>query len=496
MSLLRAGAVVSGLALAGRALGFARTVLVAAWLGAGPAADAFFLAFRLFAVLRAPLAAGGVQGAFVPLFARRLERGDAARRFAGEAFGLALATLGAGTALAALALPWLAPGLAGDGLAVTLARIMLPSVALAAPALLLAGVLNALGRFAAAAALPAVFNLVLAAALVALSPVLATPAHALAWGVVAAGAAQLAWLGLACRRAGFRPAIAWPRPSPALRRFARRVAPAAIGAGAVQAMVLLDLGLASALKPGAVSVLHYAERVVQLLPGIVGAAAAVVVLPALSRRGADRAWTLNRTLEAVALLAFPGAVALAVLAAPAAAALFQRGAFGAGDAAATATAIAAYAAGLPAWAAIRTLAAAAFAGGDTVTPMAAVLGALAVNLAASLALMGPLGHAGIALGTALACWLQAAALAGVLVRKGAFAPDRRLGVRAARAAGAALAMGAVLWFAVGAAGEAGGGVGGAMALAALVALGLAAYALFALLAGALRPGELARAWRR
>ena len=516
-NLLRAGALVASLTAGGRVLGYARNVAVAAALGAGPVADAFFLAFRAAGLLRALFGGRGVGAAFIPMFARLLSGAgpERARLFAGQALCFAAAALAALVALGELAAPLLVRALApgfGDGngadrleLTVWLVRVMLPFVLFAALAQLLGGVLNGLGRFAAAAALPALFNAVAIAALVLLGERLETPAHALAWGVAAAGAGQLAWVWLAGRRAGFAPPLGRPRATRRIRRLARRAAPAAAGVGAEQAVVLVDLALASLLAAGAVSWLHYAERVARLLPAVAGAAAATVLLPHLARRraGADRAdradrgrADTSRALEAVLLLGLPAAAALAVTAEPLVAALFQRGAFGADATAAAAAALAAYAGAVPAWMAARTLAAACFARGDTVSPMLAAFAAVALNLALSLALMGPLGHAGIALGTTIAGWMQALGLWAALARRGAFSPDARLRRRAPAIAAASLAMAGALWAARLALGEPGAGeFERAAALAGLAAAGLAAFLLAARLFGAGSPGELARAWR-
>ena len=511
MSLLRAGALVSGLALAGRALGYARTVAAAALLGAGGAADAFFIALRLLGLLRAGLAAGGVQGAFVPAFARRLtdhgpEDGpEAARRLAGDAFVSVLAALTIVAILAALAMPWLvrsaAPGLAADPgrleLAVTLARLMLPFLVLGGPALVLCALLNGAGRFASSSSMAVLFNLAALAGLFALGPLLGSPAHGLAAGVAAAGAVQIAVLVPACRNAGVGLRPRWPRFGPEVRLLLRRAAPAAVAAGAMQAVLLADLGVATLLGPGAASHLDYAARVSGLGPALVGGAAATVLLPALARaegRGGERA--VNRTLEAVLLLGVPGAAALAAGAEPIASALFRHGAFSAADAAATARAMTAYAIGLPAWVAAATLASVLFARGEPGPAMGAALAAVAVNIGLSLPLMGPLGHAGIALATAASAWLHAALLLAVLRRRRAFAPDRRLAARLGAILATGAATGLAVWLARAALGE-GSGAGERLAiLAALGAAGLAAFALSAMASGALAPRELAAAWRR
>ena len=508
MKPLRQGAMVLGLALAGRILGFARTVLTAAVAGAGPAADAFFVAFRIVGLLRAVMG-GGLNAAFVPLFVRLAGKGHGrARAFSADVLATTGAAAAAVAVIAAIGMPWAvrvsAPGLPDapelpDGLArsVTFARMMLPCLVFGALALVLRAVLNGLGRHGAGAAMPAAFNLAAIAGLLALEPLLPGPLHALAAGIALGGAAQLALVAAACLGAGFGVPPAPPRLRPETRTLFLRAAPAALGAGAVQATLLVDAGVASMLGPGAVSHLDYAARVTRLVPGLVAAAAATVLLPMLARAGAGAGSAVsNRTLEAVLLLGMPAAAALAVLAEPVTAALFRHGAFTAADAAATAEAMAAYAWALPAWVSAAVLANGFFAGGDTVTPTVIAAAGVAANLGLSLLLMEPLGHGGVALGTAASAWLQCLGLCALLMRRGSFRPDARLLRKVPAMAAASVAMAIVLWLALPApaavlhadARERG------IVLAGLVALGFAAFVLFAALTGAARPREVIRAW--
>ena len=359
-NLLRSGATVGLFTAAGRICGFAREIAVAAVLGAGPAADAFFLALRVPGFIRKLFAGRGVGAVFIPMFTRRLARAGAspARVFAGEVVWFAAVAVTALTVLLELAAPWLvhllAPGFAGEEgqaeLTATLVRIMLPCVLFASLAQLLGGMLNGLGKFAAASAMPVVFNLAVLAVLLGFATRLSAPTHVLAWGIAAAGAAQLGFVGVCCQRAGMLPGPV--RPTRRVRRLLRRSAPAVVGVGASQAVLLVDLALATLLAAGSVSYVHYAGRVARLLPSVAGAAAATVLLPYLARRGARegaaKTGATNRTLEAVLLLGVPGAVALAVIAEPVVAGLLQRGAFGAHAVVGAAATLTAYAGGMDA----------------------------------------------------------------------------------------------------------------------------------------------------
>ena len=507
MALIRFAATVGAWTLASRALGFLRDVLIARYVGAGAVGDAFFVAFKLPNLFRRLFAEGAFNLAFTPMFAGRAktEGPEAARRFAGEAMAVLLWLLVAAVAAAELAMPWLvraaAPGFAGDperlALAVALTRLTFPYLLFISLVALLSGVLNGVERFAAAAAAPILLNLCLIAALLRFRDSLATPGHALAAGVAAGGVVQFAWLAWNCRRAGLLPPLPRPRLTPAVRRLLKLIAPAALGAGVQQLNLLADIVIASFLPAGAISFLYYADRIVQLPLGVVGVAMGTALLPTLTRhlRGGEAAAaeeSQNRALEYALLLALPAAAALAAAAAPVTTVLFMRGAFDAAAAAATAGALAAYAAGLPAFVLVKVLAPAFFAREDTRTPVKIAVLCLAANVALSLALIGPLAHVGIALASAASSWLNTALLAAALARRGHLRLDARLRRRLPRMALAAAAMAAGVriacdrlapWFAAGLPAS-------AAALAAAVVLGIALFTLAAALLGATRPGDL------
>lgn len=513
----RAVATVGGLTLASRVAGFARDVLTAALLGAGPAADAFFVALKLPNFLRRLFAEGAFSAAFVPMFSAELQaRGRAAAvAFAEETLSLLLLVLVPLTLAAVAAMPWLmhalAPGFAGDperfDLAVELSRIAFPYLMLVSVVALLGGVLNGLDRFGPFAAAPIAFNLTLIAALLLARPLGADPGRALAVGVAAAGVVQLLWLAGACRSAGVRLTLPLRRPGPRMGRLLRLIGPGALGTGVMQVNLFVDVVIASLLPAGAVSFLYYADRLNQLPLGVIGIAVGTALLPALSRHAeagdarAMRALT-SRGMEASLLLGLPASAALVVLAGPIIAVLFQRGAFGPAEAGATAAALAAYALGIPAYVAAKVLGAAFFARRDMGVPMRAGIASAAANAGLALALAAALGrfglgHVGIALATAAAAWLHAGLLARGLARSGRLDLDNRLRGRAPRIVLATGVM--VLALALArplAAALAGSASGRAAGLAALVALGLAVYLGTARALGALDLGELRGLLRR
>ena len=507
MSLLGPIFTVSGYTMVSRVLGFVRDILIAAILGAGPVADAFFVAFKLPNFFRRLFAEGAFNAAFIPLFTGHMTRDgrEAARRFAEEVLAVFVAALLLLVTALQVTAPWLmhvfAPGLADDPyrfeLAVALAQITFPYLLFISVVSQLGGVLNALDRFAAAAAAPIILNLCLIAAILALSPLVETPGHALAWGVAAAGAAQMVWLVAACARARFNLRLVRPRLTPRVRRMLVLFVPGALGAGVVQLNLLIDILIASFLPRGSLSYLYYADRVNQLPLGVVGVAVGTALLPLLSRHlrygdEAEATAMMNRALEIALLLTLPAAAALLVISEPVVAVLFERGAFTATETTATAAALVAYATGLPAYVLIKVAAPGFFAREDTVTPVKLAGLCVAVNLALNLVLMGPFQHVGIAIATSASAWINAGLLLFVLMRRGHFAFDARLLRLLPRILVACAAMAVVLWaaeFALSAFAAADVWQR-ALALAVLVVLGLASFAGGCVLFGAVPIAEL------
>ena len=500
MALLRSVATVGSYTLLSRVFGFIRDVLTAAILGAGPVADAFFVAQRLPNLFRSLFAEGAFSAAFVPLFSGTMaEQGrEAARIFAEDALAVLLATLLGFVLLGEIFMPVvmnvIAPGFAENpekfGTAVDLARITFPYLLFIALVALQGGVLNSVDRFAAAAATPVLLNLFLIGALLLMERFGWHDGRALAWAVTGAGFAQFLWLLSSCARAGLALRLPLPRLTPGVRRTLAVMAPGTIGAGVTQLNLLISTALASLLPSGSVSYLYYADRLNQLPLGVVGIAVGTAILPPLSRQlrlghAAEATTTQNRGVELALLLTLPAAVALALLATPILAALFQRGAFGPTEMAATAAALAAYAAGLPAFVLVKVLAPAFYARHDTAAPVKVAIAAMAANLCLTLILMQFLAHVGIALATTIAGWINALTLLALLIRRGHFHFDERARRNLPRVGLAALGMGLVLEIlqSVLAPALAGSSIARIGALAVLIATGLAAFALLALVLG-------------
>lgn len=499
---------VGGWTMVSRVLGFARDMLIAAILGAGPVADAFFVALKLPNLFRRLFGEGAFNAAFVPEFSGLLaaEGPDAARRFAQESFGVMTFWLLLVTILGEIAMPGvikvIAPGFAATpekfALAVTLTRITFPYLILICLAALVSGILNGMERYTAAAASYVLFNVISIACMLWLTPYTATAGHALSWGVTLSGVVQLGLLMWAARNAGMGLGFPRPRLTPRVKVLLRRMAPGLVGAGVTQLNLAVDVIIASLLPAGTVSLLYYADRVQQLPLGVIGTAVGTALLPLLSRqvRGGEAEAaivTLNRAIEYTLVLTLPAAMALVVSAYPIMLALFGRGAFDAESARLSAQALSAYGIGLPAFVMVKVLAPGFFARGDTATPVKIGMISVAINLALNVALMVPLRHVGPAMATSIAAIFNVVALGWVLHRHGHLRPDAQLRRRMWRMTVAAATMAAVLyavqsWLFAAATHD----MTRLLALAALVTIGLLAYIAATQLTGAYDLREIPR----
>ena len=362
-----------------------------------------------------------------------------------------------------------------------------------------AGILNSFYRFAVPSAAPILLNVVLIGALAVSAFWTGAPGLALAIGVCLAGFGQLALILWDMRRARLRLRLRRPRLTRGVRRLLRQLVPGTLSAGALQINLLIGTMIASLLPTGAVAWLHYADRIYQLPLGVVGLALGTALLPRLTRAleagdSAGASDDMNRAIEFAMLLSLPAAAALLVMPEAVAAVLFQRGAFTAADTEATAAAIAAFAAGLPAFVLVRILQPGFFARGDMRTPFRITVVAVVLNTGLSLALFRVVGHVGIAAATSAAAWANAALLWTMLRRQDHCRADKRLIQRLPRSAVAAVVMGAALvaGLEVADAWLAGGEAKRIAALAALCGGGFAVFLLGALGLGAVKPSEVRR----
>src|SRR6267378_8073310 len=431
---------VGGFTLLSRITGFGRDIVLAAVLGAGPVADAFFVALRLPNHFRAIFAEGAFNAAFVPAYARIRQQGgaDPAKLFADRIFTLLFVTqvllLVVALAFTPTVISLLAPGFSKDPerfrLAVELTRITFPYLLLVTLVTLYGGILNALQRFAAPAAAPILLNLSMMATL-ALAAFFPTAGHAAAWGVFIAGCLEALMVAADLGRHEALPRFRTLRLDDDVRRFFRALGPAVLGSAGTQIALFADTIIASFLAAGAVSALYYADRINQLPIGVIGIAVGTVLLPEMARRiaigderGARRAQ--DRSIEFALLLSIPCVAAFGIVPDLIMLALFSRGAFTAADAAAAGATLAAYAIGLLPFVLLRAVSSTFLARGDTATPVKALMASVVINVALKVLLMDRYAQVGLAFATSIGVWVNFALLVWFALRRKLIAFDDRL----------------------------------------------------------------------
>src|SRR5882672_10486991 len=331
MNLLRALVTVSGLTFVSRILGYARDFVIARAFGAGLYTDAFFVAFRIPNLLRRLFAEGAFSQAFVPVLAEHKNRstpeetrslidGVATVLFVALALAAAL-----GVALSPVIVYLSAPGFAAEPakyeLTVVMLRICFPYIGFISLTALAAGIFNTWNRFAVPAITPALLNVCFIVAALGFADHFNPPVLALAWAVLAGGVLQLAFQIPFLVKLGLLPRWRFDLSHPGVRRVLKIMAPATFGVSVAQISLLLNTIFASFLASGSVSWLYYADRLMELPAGMLGAALGTILLPSLSKYHAaadhvEYSRLLDWGLRLTFLLALPCAAALAVLALP------------------------------------------------------------------------------------------------------------------------------------------------------------------------------------
>src|ERR1700753_1060052 len=445
--------------LLSRLTGFARDIMLAAILGAGPVADAFFVAFRLPNHFRAIFAEGAFNASFVPAYAHVSGKGGemSARLFADRIFTLLFLSQVALLAVAWLFMPKamsiLAPGFTDEPtqrhLAIELTRITFPYLLLITLVTLYVGMLNVQPRFASAAAASILLNLAMMVTL-ARSAFFPTAGHAAAWGVLISGFLQYFLLAADLVRHGGLPRFAQLKLDDDVRAFFRAIGPATLGSMGTQGAMFADTIIATFLPAGALSALYYADRLYQLPIGVIGVAIGTVLLPEMSRRitagdDAGAAGAQRRAFEFTLVALVPFVAAFLTVPDVITRALVTRGAFTKGDAWAAAMTLAAYSIGLIPSVMIRSAVATFYARKDTATPMKASLTGLSVNVVLKFLLMGSLAQMGLALATAVGAWINLLLVLGFAVRAGYLDLDRALLRSLGKFVGSGLVLAAALW---------------------------------------------------
>jgi len=454
VSLFKSASIVSLLTLVSRITGLMRELLMASTFGASAMTDAFNVAFRIPNLFRRFFGEGAFSQAFVPvLAASKAQQGDDATRLVisrvATVLVWALLVVSILGVLSSAGLVWImASGLQqnprGFDVAVVMTRWMFPYIAFMSLVALGAGVLNTWKHFAVPAATPVLLNVCMIAATALGAPWFKTlgiePIYALAGGVLLGGASQLAVQWWALKRMNLQPQLRW-RWSALREAWAcvetqsvlRLMGPALLGVSVAHISMLINTQIASHLRPGSVSWITYADRLMEFPTALLGVAMGVVLMPQLAgaRASGDTArysGMLDWGLRLVALLAVPCAVALLVFPKPLVAVLYHYGAMTDFDVQQVTYALMGWGTGLIGIVAIKVLAPGYYANQDTKTPVRIAMGVLVFTQLLNIALVPMFAHAALTLSIGLGAMVNALWLLVGLIKRDSYKPEPGWGV--------------------------------------------------------------------
>ncbi len=437
--------------LASKITGILDDLILARIIGPGRELDAYYAAFGLPDLLFTLVAGGALASAFIPVISGLIGRDrSAVWRLASAVINLAFLVTLIGSIVLAVFAPWIVSLTVGQGftseqqtLAAGLMRVILISTAIFSVSAIVMSALQAHQHFLLPALAPIMYNLGILAGVVLLAPRIGVwgPTIGVVFGALLHLLIQVP--GLLRYGARWTPGVDWRDPH--LRRVLSLLAPRVAGLGVVQLAAVISTSLASRLSPGSVTALNYGWRVMQLPETVIATAVATAIFPTLSelaasgQRDALRA-TISSTLRAILALTVPATVGLIVLGRAFVRVLFEGGLFESTATDAVVWALHGYALGLVGHSMLEVSARTFYAQQDTRTPLFVAAGAMIVNVVASLALRGALGHAGLALGNSIGVSLEVLALLIIARRRLGGIDERRILLSLARFAAAAIAM--------------------------------------------------------
>ncbi|MDO5059938.1 MAG: murein biosynthesis integral membrane protein MurJ [Neisseria sp.] len=437
MNLLGALAKVGSLTMLSRILGFVRDSIIARSFGAGMATDAFFVAFKLPNLLRRIFAEGAFAQAFVPILAeyKQNKTPEATQQFVQHVAGMLTFILTIVTALSILAAPWIiyvtAPGFVGNEskfeLSVALLRITFPYILLISLSSFVGSILNTYHKFSIPAFTPVFLNVSFIVFALFFAPYFDPPVTALAWAVFVGGILQLGFQLPWLWKQGFLKTPKLNFRDEAVKRVMKQMLPAVLGVSVAQISLVINTIFASFLQSGSVSWMYYADRLMELPTGVLGAALGTILLPTLSKHAGNPdtqefSALLDWGLRLCMLLALPAAVGLAVLSFPLVSTLFMYREFTLNDAVMTQQALIAYSFGLIGLIMIKVLAPGFYAKQNVKTPVKIAVFTLICTQLMNLLFIGPLQHVGLALAIGLGACLNAALLYTLLRMKKMYRP--------------------------------------------------------------------------
>ena len=420
MNIIKSTGTFSFYTLISRISGYFRDILIAIFLGSGPIADAFFVAFRIPNTFRRIFGEGSFNAAFVPSYAKELTKSKKnSEKFANKVFSLLTFSLLGLVIAIELFMPLfvslIAPGFKSNPekfiLATDLTRITFPFILFISLASFFSAILNSHNKFAAASAAPIILNLILIIILLWAKYLGDNLVIYMSYGVSLAGFVQMIFLIFTLKKI-YKPKFQVNfNIDNKTKIFFKKLLPSIFSSGVTQINILIGTIIAS-FQAGAVSYLYYADRIYQINLAIAGIAIGTVILPKLSsyianKKMRDLDLIQNKSLELSLFLSLPATAGLLIGSEEIVSSLFGYGSFDQEGVKNSARALFYFALGLPAFSLIKVLSNFVFARDNTKIPFYFSLISVIINASVSIYYFRDLGFIIIPIATSISSWINA-----------------------------------------------------------------------------------------
>lgn len=421
-----------------RITGYCRDILMARYIGTSIIMDTLVIAIKVPSFLRRIFAEGALNSSFIPIYTSLLVSNEKkAKEFLDDVLSLMLFILIIVVVIFEIFMPSILSFILQNSqkdfinLAIFFSRLTFPFILLISLTALFSGVLNSFEKFSAAASSQIGGNSFIIFIMLLINPQKLAQGTDIAVAITGSGIIQLLWVLIPCYLYGLRPRLKVFAISPEIKRFSRRMLPAAFGAGILQLNLLIDMYIATLLPGGTNSYLYYADRLYQLPISVTGTAMGTVLLPLLTKlwrhnKAKEASYYQNRAIEFTLLICLPAIMCLYFLSEPLIRISFEHGKFNHEATLAVAETVLGFSTGLPAYVLARVFNSSFFSRQNTRTPTFVAIAAMFVNLGLNLLLMDSFKHVGIALSTSLASWFNVLILAFILYKRGEFNWDSKL----------------------------------------------------------------------
>ena len=431
MNLIKSTGTFSFFTIISRLLGYMRDILIAVFLGAGPLADAFFVAFRIPNTFRRLFSEGTFNAAFVPSYSS-INNKKKSENFANNIFSLLILGLLSLVFLIEIFMPifvfLIAPGFEGDNskmeLAITLTRITFPFLLFVSLASFLSAILNSHNKFAAASAAPIILNIFLILVLIFGRMLDDQLVYYLSYAVTVSGITQFIFLYFFVKK-NYKPQFKFSfKIDGKIKLFFKKLLPSIFSSGVTQINILVGTIIAS-FQASAVSYLYYADRIYQINLAIAGIAIGTVILPQLSKHVQNKKkekihLIQNKALELSLFLSIPAAIALLIASEEIISSLFGYGSFDQESVKKSAQALFYFGLGLPAFSLIKIFSTFFFARHETKIPFYISLISVLLNIFISIIFFKEIGFLIIPMATTISSWFNAISLFIILKNKKLF----------------------------------------------------------------------------